>query len=182
MNLLDMRTAIIDDFKTNLADIRDNCLPYGGKFGKDDVKRYAMKSPAVLVSCLGLVEAKADGCGSVDAVFAWGSFIITTDKQGLLRDVGALAILTAITGRIPDNKWGLADVGYPEQVRGENLYSGEIDKVGVALWGVTWRQSMTLGGLDETTLDIFAQFHADWDIAPKDGVIAASDDVTLPQT
>ncbi len=32
--------------------------------------------------------------------------------------------------------------GIAAGVRAANLYSGEVDKAGVALWAVTWRQAM----------------------------------------
>lgn len=182
MSLLDLRTAIVDEVRSGLADlIRDNCLPHGGRFDKGEIRRLALKSPAVLIACLGLVNAESDGAGAVNATAAWGAFVVTTDKPQLPRDAGALVIVSALTRVVTDNRWGREDTGYPGKLRGDNLYSGQADGAGVALWAVTWQQTITLGALDESTLDLFATFHADWDLAPADGAIDARDHVTLEQ-
>lgn len=182
MNLPDLRAAIVAGIRETLPEaIRDNCRTHGGRFDKGEIKRIAMKSPAILVACLGLVDAAPDGAEGVNATFAWGAFVVTTDKPQLPRDAGALALVSILAGVVPDNRWGCDDAGYPDKIRGDNLYSGAVDGAGIALWAVTWNQRLTLAVSDGSALGIFATFHADWDLAPADGAIDAVDHVPLEQ-
>lgn len=181
MSLIDFRASIIGHLKDTAVGITENCAPHGGRFTQAELKRLAVKTPAILVACLGLVDIEDNTGGSVDVMASWGAFVVTADRPGVSRDAGALAILTALTQKVPGNKWGRGDVGYPERVRADNLYSGQVEAAGVAMWAVTWQQGITLGGLDASTLDIFATLHADYDLAQPDGQIDASDTVTLPQ-
>ena len=55
---------------------------------------------------------------------------------------------------LPRARWGFFSapgIGAAEQVRAANLYSGEVDKAGVALWAVTWRQALRLEAADDGT-------------------------------
>ena len=92
--------------------------------------------------------------------------VLTRDAPGLPRGTAARNLVDALelqifqgvdrtdekTGETRcSNRWGLDGVGPVEQVRSQNLYSGMIDKHGVALWAVSWRQSVRLRPLDEQT-------------------------------
>lgn len=178
MTPLELRSAIIAEVREKVSVLQENCQAHGGRFDKGEIRRVAIKSPVVLIACLGLLGAESDGCGEVDAVFQWGAFVVTTDKPQLPRDAGALAIVTALANIIPGNRWGAA-ASEPERIRGDNLFSGQLEGAGVALWAITWQQKLTLGGLEEATLDDFLVFHADYDLAPPDGQIDAVDDVQI---
>ena len=43
------------------------------------------------------------------------------------------------------NRWGLKGVFAPENVQARNEFSGEIDRMGVAAWQVTWTQKLLTG-------------------------------------
>lgn len=181
MSLLGLRSAMVTEIQAKIPELADSCAAHGGRFTPGDIKRYAMKSPAVLVACLGIVSFTDDGGGSLDALAQWGAFVVTTDRAKLPRDVGALAIVEALAPVIATNNWSGEASDLPEGIKGDNLYSGSIDGAGVALWAITWRQKCVLGGLDLSTLDDFLLFHADYDLAPPDGNIEAADDIDLPQ-
>ena len=47
---------------------------------------------------------------------------------------------------IDSNDWGSDDVVEdPANIKAQNLYSGTIDKTGVAMWAITWIQKIRLG-------------------------------------
>ncbi|WP_434361057.1 hypothetical protein NF212_21885 [Parasalinivibrio latis] len=46
---------------------------------------------------------------------------------------------------VPNNRWGMAALCGATDVAAENLFSGRIDKQGVAMWAVTWSQSIRIG-------------------------------------
>jgi hypothetical protein len=180
VSILELRDEITAGILAGIPTL-GSCQTFGGRLAQGDIKRFAMKSPAVLVACLGIPSIQDDGGGEIDAVCTWGAFVVTTDRPQLPRDTGALAIVAALATLIPNNYWDGKATGIPEKIKGDNLYNGSIDGAGVALWVVTWQQKTTLGGLDMGDLDDFLLLHADYDLAPPDGVIEALDDINVPQ-
>lgn len=177
-----VRSAIIDAVKAAVPGLQDHVEAHGGRFDLDEIKRLAAKSPSMLVACLGVLSARANSAGETEAVCKWAAFVLTTDKRAVPRDVGALTLVAAVLPVIPDNRWEVDGVNVPRNVRADNLFSTALDKIGVALWAVTWDQEITLGGLDESTLDLFALMHVDWDLATPDETFEAVDDIELEQT
>lgn len=180
MSILELRDEITAGILAEIPTL-GSCQTFGGRLAQGDIKRFALKSPAVLVACLGITSIQDDGGGAIESVCTWGAFVVTTDKPQLPRDTGALAIVESLATLIPNNYWDDNASGIPERIKGDNLYNGSIDGAGVALWVVTWQQKATMGGLDMADLDDFLLLHADYDLAPPDGAIEVSDDINLPQ-
>lgn len=180
MSLIEQRTAIVAAVKAAIPELVE-CQSHGGRFALEDLKKIAQRTPAVRVGCLGIRDMVSDGGGAIDVTAIWGIFVITTDKPMLPRDAGALILVGAIAAVVPDNLWDGTATGYPEGSRGDNLYSGQLESIGVALWAITWQQKITLGGLDPAGLDDFITFNAAYDFAPADGAADAQDTITLDQ-
>ena len=180
MSLLDVRTAIVTGLKA--------ALPAGvyveghrGRFDSaTEIQRFAVKAPAVLVACVG-VPVQEPGAGLLILPARWVVFVITRDQPGTPRDAGALALVEAILLTVSGNIWGRTDVAEPVQLDARNLYSGAIDKLGIALWGITFDQTVTDPVTDTATLHAFATFHQDIDMAPADGQIDITETDALPQ-
>ncbi len=69
---------------------------------------------------------------------------IADDRSGLSRDAGVLAIVQGIIGAAYQSDWGL-DFAHPaEPASASRLYSAGLDKQGVALWAVRWKQTVRL--------------------------------------
>lgn len=177
MSLIEQRTAIVAAVKAVCPELVD-CQSHGGRFTLDDFKRIAQRTPTVRVGCLGIRDMVNDGAGGIDATATWGIFVITTDKPQLPRDGGALILVNAIATIIPDNLWNNTATGYPEGTRGDNLFSSQLEGIGVALWAITWQQKLTLGGLDPAGLDDFITFNAAYNLT---GTADAQDTITLEQ-
>lgn len=171
MTLIELRTAIITDLQTRLgAGVK--VAGHGGRFGADELQRYGAVAPAALVSILGLADLQAQG-STIDATVACAVLIVTADRPGLARDLGALAIVTTLAPALPGNDFGL-DISGATGVRADNLYSATVDKLGVALWALSWRQpGVTLSALDAAELDDFLTLGVDYQVA--------TDDIDLPQ-
>ena len=179
----DVRTAIVDTIKADavLQTLNVDVRTHRGRFTLDDLKTVATRPMSCLVSCLAIKETDLQG-GVNFCRCVWGAFIMTVDKPQVSRDEAALIILTRLMMVIPGNLWGL-DITAPEELTANNLYSGSAADKGIVIWAVTWDQKVDLPLTDEAmlaALDDFLRWHADWDLAPKDGQIEASDDVTLP--
>lgn len=184
MNTLDdVRTAIVDTLKIDAAlkgldvDVRT----HRGRFTMEDLKIIAARPMSCLVSFLAVKRAELQS-GEVRCRCLFGAFVVTIDKPKVSRDSSALVITTRLLMLIPGNLWGL-EISAPENIDAVNLYSGNLNEKGVALWAVTWEQPVAFDVTalnDDETLGDFLKFHADWDFVPVDGTYAASDDVTLP--
>jgi hypothetical protein len=179
MSLLAQRQAIVDDLKAALPGV--TVVAHRGRFDSAaEIQRFAVKAPQVLVACVGF-KPVAPGGGLVQLRGRWLLFVITKDVPQLERDAGALALAEAIERRIEDNTWGLDNLSAPTDIDARNLYAGQIDKLGVALWAVTFDQVDSSPATDEATLGVFATFHQDIDVAPADGQIEITETDTLPQ-
>ena len=157
-------TAVAAEIKTWIPELK-TCEVHNGRFDKGELMRHALRAPAVLVSCLGTASVEDRGDEGVNAQKLWAAFIVTRDLPGLPRGEGArnladaleLLIMRGIVEEDPitkeqrlANRWGLKGVGPAEQLRSQNLYGGDIDKQGAALWVVSWRQSLRIRPLSRT--------------------------------
>ena len=178
MSLQGVRASIVDRLQSALGGAA-RAKAHGGRFSLAELKRHAVQGPAVLVACLGVVKLTPAAAG-VEALCAWGAFVVCADKPLLPRDAAALGLVSAMLPLVPGQTWERDDVDQPRQVRADNLYTSELDKEGVALWALTWQQEITLGQVDPATLDAFLTAHVDYDIN-QDGSADAADDIALPQ-
>ena len=172
MTLLELRTGIMADLQARLgAGVK--VLGHGGRFSADELQRYGAAAPCVLVAVLGLGELNPLG-STIDATVACAALVVTADRPNLSRDAGALAIVTTLAPILPANSFAL-DVSGAVAVRADNLYSAQVDKLGVALWAFTWRQpAVTLTALDPAALSDFLTLHVTT-------AAGSADTIALPQ-
>ena len=145
MKLDEFRNAIAAYIRSMMPNLGE-CRPHPGRFDLEELKRVSAKTPAVYVACLG-VSGATDAGGDdamVDAGLAMAIYVVTTDRQGLPRDVAVLNIVEALSLALVGNRFGVADVGVPSEIKGQNLYAGNVDRIGVAMWGLSWKQSVRL--------------------------------------
>lgn len=144
-----------------------------GRFDAGEIDRRSFKSPALRVAFLGAGRSKPlpDKTRRYDA--SWGVFILT-DGRG--RAAEGLDLMVAIAERIEVNRFAAAaPVGLPENIRLDPLYSASTDDKGIALFSVSWNQSIRLG--DAVSLD-----GADDPTAiPPEGIALQTDITHLPE-
>jgi hypothetical protein len=114
--------------------------------------------------------------GDVDLV----AYVFCTEQFGYSRDQRA----EVIAGRLA--KLLLANKGVPtankkaESLNMDNLYSGDVDGLGLAIWSVSWTQNWVLDKpLTAADLDDFVTMHATAEIAH--GAPTMDSDITLDQ-
>ena len=144
MRIIDLLTAIQTDFKAHFTSLK-TCELHGGRFDLEEMKRFAGRAPAIYISVLGSPNISSSGNGERDVALTIVAFVVTTDRTGLSRFEAAVNLVESLLSHIPDNRWGQSGVFAPEQLSSRNFYNGSIDRKGVALWGVTWRQKLRLG-------------------------------------
>lgn len=177
MTLKEYRDAVVAELKAKLTGLR-KVDSHGGRIDLAELRRFAAAAPAVFVAVLGVADAERTSTGEFVLTASVAAFLVTIDKPGQPRDAAGLTLATAILQVVPGNDWGLEEVGLPESIRAENLYTSAMDKAGVTLWGVTWRQKFYAGALTPAVLDDLKTFHADWDVGETANTPEPSDDVT----
>ena len=135
-DLNDVLTEVVDGIKLALPAL-PTCKTHSGRFGLEEVKRLANAAPAVLVSCLRL-QANSH------PVIRWSAtcavFVLTRDLVGLPRDVSARSLSAYLCGWLRGRQFSGCHA--VSSVDAQNLYAGDLEKIGISLWGITWMQSL----------------------------------------
>lgn len=169
---------------------------------KDMLRRFAAIAPAVLIAFSGGVprETGANDAVTVDA--QWSVIAVTAHasgnaarRRGDSQEIGAYEICERL---IPElHGLTIEDEGTLSLVAIENLWSGEIEKQGLAVYAMRMSMPITLPYVaDVETIDAFETFHGMYDIPPFAGELEyqswldadfsaskpeAEDTVSLPQ-
>lgn len=169
------RDAIVQGIKTALPELR-TCEPHGGRFAAGELARWSRKAPGVLVAALRIPAVRQDKSQLTEV--QWGAFIVTKDSPQASRDQVALDYAEALVRVIRNQRWGLSGAQAPQNLSADNLFAAEIDRQGIALWAVTWRQAIALTLNDPATLADWTLYNATHQVG--DGPVA-QDQVNLPQ-
>lgn len=141
--LVELRTALVDDFKNFLPDMR-SVEAHFGPFDIDELKAFSMKAPAVRVSILG-GPMQPVSTREQEVKLQIAAYIVTASTAAMQADVAALAIGEAIVERLSGRsftRWSTP----ASDLRIDNHYSGAVrDKGGIALFSVSWQSQIVIG-------------------------------------
>lgn len=143
MTLDEFREVVCADIYGLLPQLAE-CRKHPGRFDAAELKRISAKTPAVLVALLGILKIAEAGTGERDVDCALAAYVVTADRRGMPRDVAAVNLVDVLTDHIYDYRFGVV-CGPGEEVKAKNLYSGDIDRNGVAMWGISWKQTVRVG-------------------------------------
>lgn len=153
-----------------------------GRFNEvDDIKRWMSgKDGGVRICAQRVVNYYNEGNRLIGTV-EFAAFVFCTDLFAYAKDqraeviAGRLAKALMIKGG-----WlGTQAKKAPDGVRSDNLYTTAIDKIGLGIWGVTWRQDWPLDDpIDEATLDDFLRCNFKAELADGAPVFEAT--INLP--
>lgn len=159
-NLITFRQSVADAIKVSVTEAAA-VHTHGGRFSKDDLDRYALKAPCIVVGITGVRQLDEDG-GQAVAHLELVAVIVTIDKPKVDRDIGAIGLLQSTLAVVkPSQRFGDENAHPPEAIRGENLFTGKVDKLGVAMWAVTWRQKYDINVFDPNSLPDFLRYRGD---------------------
>ena len=149
LSLSVLRDAVIGELKARAPGVR-SVEKHGGDVTMDLLKRYAQDAPCLRVSINGVAAMYRHGSGLWCLPVQMSVIVITKDQAEagvarIDRDMSALALAGAVSLITQANRWGLDGVRQPENLRADNEFSGEIDKMGLAAWQVIWTQDVLLG-------------------------------------
>ena len=145
--------AIATGVRESLPDLK-TCTVHDGRFQAAELGRWSLRSPAVLIAWLGTPKTETPGVLWTDCDQQLAAFVVTRDRPGEPRGKAARAIAASLLLLIPRARWGFssaADIGSAEQLQARNMFSGAVDKEGIALWAVTWRQALRLEAAEDGT-------------------------------
>ncbi len=141
----------------------------------------APKAPGVFTTFVGAVPGRSLPEETVGS--RWALYILTSHASGQAARrhgdavaIGAYEVLAAIA---PAMREAIPEFGRPKFMRADNLWSGELEKRGFALFAMTYEIPMPLPSLaDANELGDFLVFHNDSDIN-GDAVIDQTTEVEL---
>jgi len=178
MNILELRTGAKNTIAAAMTDV--TVSTHGGEYSLDAIRRYASKAPSVVISILGCDTDKSP-LVTFAGLARMSAFVFDRSHANNPRGDSALNLVTLLLRVLatPGQFWGLDGcLSAPQDIRARNLYTPDLDGVGVALWAVSWGQLVDLTNDDEAELDDFDHLHADYNLGPvPDGNVEAEDDV-----
>lgn len=119
---------------------------YGGEFDAAEVEQVSFSAPAVFIAVLGWrgMPTSTRLTGKHVRQYRLGAFIATKHAKRELRMRAAMAIAERLTIGLrtwaPHVSAPIEIAGLEDEPTAENLFSRGIDKRGMALWLVDWRQ------------------------------------------
>ncbi|EGG93496.1 hypothetical protein IMCC1989_1152 [gamma proteobacterium IMCC1989] len=144
MKFIELRQKVLEKIKEELPDLKEVSL-HPGRFNLDELKRIGTKAPAVYVSLMGTPTVKRIETGENEVYIRLAAFIVTRDERKLPKDEAALAIVESLLVVIPCQRWGLKNTSDAVNVKADNLFNGSIERKGVAMWAITWEQTLRIG-------------------------------------
>lgn len=154
-------------------------LPHGGRFDLTELKRVAAAAPCVRVAVIGAVPLAEGRQPCIDVDFSAVLVCRGEPTTATSRDAQALVLGTQLCALIPTNTWGNDAAKAPENVSMRNLYTRDIDSHGVAFLGYRWRQRFDIELISPAELNDLLLAVVEYDLAPPDTTIDATDNVTL---
>lgn len=143
-SIAELQELVIAAIKERLPDLRA-CEPFSGRFTADSLKRFSTHVPAVLVSVLRTRDITQTDDETLSATLVLSAFIVAKDSAGLKRNVAALNIGETLLTLTTNNNWGGKGVGIPRGVNLFNLYDENARNNALAIYSVSWNQSIQLG-------------------------------------
>ena len=147
---LQLRDAILADLRQDLPVLR-SVEGHGGRIDAAELSRIATLTPALRLACIDLPLATSTGRGRRRIESQWVAFVIVDDRGAptdQTRDDSAMDLAWTLAEQLSFRRWRLPSITQdaiaPTSIKPENLYSGTINKRGVALWAVSWSQTITI--------------------------------------
>ena len=140
----DTLDAITDYLKRELSDTVKDVSSHPGRFTQGELSKLLLKKRAVRVSIEQSPGLNITGSGWRDARLILAVYVICGDAKESDRHRAALDITERIITLLPFNRFD-TDFLMPvvgNNISADNLYSGEIDKKGMSMWGISWEQAV----------------------------------------
>lgn len=117
---------------------------HGGNFTERELPFLLGKAPVILASCVRVTDFRTLGPDGWEGVLQWAVAVLATDTASTPRAAWALDTVFDLLRWVPDQRWGLEQANLPEpdsMTTADNLYTGHVNNLRVALWGTGWKQT-----------------------------------------
>lgn len=141
--LADFLAAVIEGLQAQLPEDHP-CALRGGRLRQEELKRLDTVTPGVFISVTTL-----NGGHSSDSrhlALSLMASVVCRDQNSVSKDLSALGIIETLHRHIPSQTWGLDSAHPASRCRASNRHSAELDSCGLALWELTWQQTLQLEG------------------------------------
>lgn len=143
-----------------------------------EVKTYLTdRDGCIRLAALRVRNIRAQAGGTVGDI-TWAAYIMATDAWGYTRDTRCEVLVGKLVRRIVQRGApnGMKAERLATSVSADNIYSGGLNDLGLAMWAVTWEQEFRLDDeIDLATLPDFLRLGATLQVgdgtAPIEGVI-----------
>ena len=129
-------------FKTDLNVVKSVAI-HRGRFTTDELKRVSVHAPSAHIALTGTELVSPWANGFSDYRMSIAVTIITKDIKDSPRETQAQNIISEMAARLPNTEFDNTES--ITNIRGQNLYSGDVDKQGVMLWQLTFTQLVRIG-------------------------------------
>ncbi|MDO6747211.1 phage protein Gp37 [Gilvimarinus sp. 1_MG-2023] len=142
----DFLADVTAELKNQLAELATDVETHPGRFTEDEIRHIARAPRAVRVAVEDILETKINAMGKrkqhTVAVFA---VVICSDQYGADRAQSAIDVVEKLISVIYRNRWNSDDYQavLDNSISAQNIYSGETERSGIAMWAVTWNQTIT---------------------------------------
>lgn len=171
MTIIAIEDALIDKIKTALGSHVKGVESLPGDWDDEMLKRLLRYVPGVYVAFAGGPRLGAAGAAEATIDGKWLVYLSTghasgeaARRRGDGQQVGAYELI-AILAPLLDGLT-VSDVGSFSLIDVSNLYTGSIDRQGVAIYALTLSIPMTFSLAPGGTLTPFETFHAQYDVPP----------------
>lgn len=137
--------TITDHLEAALVNHTTDVASHPGRFTEAELSRLLTGRKAIRVAIENTQSVSVNGQGIQEANLLMAAFVICSDTKEQPRHQSALLLTEAVMEQLPFNRFGTSYLKpvKPSSISAENLYSGEIDRKGIALWGISWEQTLT---------------------------------------
>ena len=148
MNLTPVRDAVVATVRPLFPALR-SVRAHGGTFSERELAMLLGDAPCLLIAVLRVHAVQPRGRNGWQADLNWGGFFLTADTLGSDRATSALdGVDTLLSTLVQGAQWGVSCL--PPQfdtIIADNLYSGHVNNLSVALWAVAWTQTHLFEGV-----------------------------------
>lgn len=117
---------------------------HGGSFTERELPLLLAKAPAILVACTRIAGLQVhEDASRWQATLGFALYVFGADTTTTERDVLALDTVFDLLTFLPQQRWGLPEARMidEDRITADNLYTGQVNILRVAVWGLTWDQT-----------------------------------------
>lgn len=137
--------VVTDAVTTELSSLCSDVEKHPGRFTETELVLVARKKRAVRVAVEDILEVNVSGLNKRSYKLLMVAFVVCSDKAGSDRTESAIQITEKLISVLPRNRWNSEHYKpvLESSINAQNLYNGEINSKGVAMWAVSWHQTIS---------------------------------------